>query len=224
MISEADLLAMWEAGQNADRITRPAALLRAGGAGEAPERLPIGTRDRRLLALRQEWFGGRAFETVDDCPRCGTSVEATFDAPPPSPAKTIAPVVVGDLEIDYRLPDTTDLAALAGCRDASTGRALLAARCTGRELSDDAIAALARAMADADPDGDLRMLLTCPDCRHEWDSLFDPAMYFWREVDAAAMGVFREVDALATAYGWTEHEILSLSRTRRAAYLALVTS
>jgi hypothetical protein len=224
VISEADLLTMWEAGQNADRVMRPAALLRAAGADEAPERLPIGARDRRLLALRQEWFGRRAFETVDDCPRCGACVEATFDTPPQSPAKAVAPVVVGELEIEYRLPDTTDLAALAGCDDPSAGRAMLASRCTGRELSDDAIAAIAKAMADADPDGDLRMLLTCPDCEHQWDSLFDPATYFWREVDAAAMRVFREIDALATAYGWTEREILSLPRTRRAAYLALVTS
>lgn len=224
MIPEAGLLAMWEAGQSADRITRPAALLRAAGTDEAPERLPIGARDRRLLALRQEWFDGRAFETVDDCPRCGAAVEATFDTPPPSDAKPVTPLLVGDVAIEYRLPDTTDLAAIADCFDPDEARALLAARCTGRELPDVAIAALAQAMAEADPDGDLRMLLTCPDCGHQWDSLFDPAAYFWREVDAAAMRVFREVDALAAAYGWTEREILSLPRTRRAAYLALVTS
>jgi len=80
------------------------------------------------------------------------------------------------------------------------------------------------AMAEADPDADLRMAIACPECGHAWDSLFDPASYLWSELQAGAMRVLREVDALASAYGWSEREILEMPRARRRAYLALVTS
>ena len=227
-IGENDLLSLWEAAQDLHPVLRPVALLRASGSDEALEQLPIGTRDRRLLALRERCFG-RWYESVVDCPHCGAAVEATFETPPTAgePATTRRTLHVDGIDVEYRLADTTDLAAIAGCGDANEGRARLAARCvTGidGELSEAVIATLSDAMAEADPDADLRMAITCPECGHQWDSLFDPASYLWSELQAGAMRVLREVDALASAYGWSEREILEMPRARRRAYLALVTS
>jgi hypothetical protein len=227
-LGEKDLLLLWEAAQDHHPLLRPVALLRAAGTDEAPERLPIGTRDRRLLALRERCFG-RFYESVIDCPSCGAPVEATFETPSSSAEAATEPrtVVIDGRTIEYRLPDTTDLAAIAGSGDVRTARARLAARCVtdaAAVLPENAITALAEAMAAADPDGELTMAAGCPECAHQWEAPFDPAAYLWRELDAAAMRLFRDVDALAAAYGWSEQEILDLPRARRRAYLALVTS
>ena len=52
--------------------------------------------------------------------------------------------------------------------------------------------------------------------------LFDILSFFWGEIQICARRLLREVHALASAYGWTESEILSLSTTRRHAYLEMV--
>ena len=57
---------------------------------------------------------------------------------------------------------------------------------------------------------------------HEWELLFDIAEFFWTEISAQAQRLLREIDALARAYGWTEHEILSLPAQRRQTYLELI--
>ncbi|MEA2488926.1 MAG: hypothetical protein QOH21_718 [Acidobacteriota bacterium] len=80
------------------------------------------------------------------------------------------------------------------------------------------------AVAEAlEGEDDLRLAVTCPDCGAAWDVAFDPGAYLWHEVDAAAIRVLREVDALASAYGWSEEQILALSPRRRAVYLRMVT-
>src|SRR5687767_3006450 len=106
-ICDRELLAIWEAAQAAASVFGPAELLRAAGDDEAPANLPIGVRVRRLLALRRQWFGS-AFEALAHCTRCASPVELTFGGSAfdslPSAALT---GTAGDVE--FRLPDTTDL-------------------------------------------------------------------------------------------------------------------
>jgi len=226
-ISDADLLTVWEAAQGAHPVARPAELLRAAGNDHAAQ-WPIGVRDRRLLQLRERWFGSR-YETTADCPACGLRVELTFDTPPSSEAPaTSTHLAHGDLEIEYRLPDTNDLLALVDCATIEDARARLAERCivaaTRDVVPEDVIDALSDALGAHDPDGELRVAIACPDCGHEWSALFDPAAQLWADLKTAALRVLRDIDALAAAYGWTEREILSLSPVRRAIYLRMVTS
>jgi hypothetical protein len=232
-ISDLDLLTVWEAAQGAHPIARPAELLRVA-AGEAdPERLPVGARDRRLLLLREQWFGSH-YESIADCPDCGVRVELTFETPPVGDVlDSLMRLNYGAIEIDYRLPDTRDLLSLVDCRSLAEGRARLAERCIVAARRDgdvldhvpeDVIEPLAAALSAMDPDGDLRVALVCPDCGREWEAVFDPATHLWSDIESAAFRVLRDVDALATAYGWTEREILSLSPRRRQTYLRMVTS
>jgi hypothetical protein len=224
-LSDLELLTVWEAAQATHPAARGAHLLRALG-DDAPESLPIGARDRALLAHRERWFGPH-FETVADCPQCGTTAELTFETPPITPAaSSMRRITAGGANLEYRLPDTRDLLAIADCSSVAEARQRLAARCVDGEvtLAPEIIDAIAVAMSEADPDGDLRVAITCPDCGHAWDAVFDPASHFWSEVEASALRVLREVDALATAYGWSEREILSLPLARRRAYLGMVTS
>jgi hypothetical protein len=215
-ISDSELLAVWEAARGAPPALRPAALLRAASGEAGAERLPVGERDRRLLALRERWFGPMC-GGVADCPSCGTAVELAFDTRPMAALPSRQP---GD---GPRLPDSRDLLAISGCSDAAAARARLASRCLGRESAGaEEIDALSEALSAADPAGDIALNVTCPACATAWEVLFDPGAYFWCELDSAAIEALREVDALAAAYGWSERDVLAMSRERRRIYLGLV--
>jgi hypothetical protein len=77
-------------------------------------------------------------------------------------------------------------------------------------------------MSNADPMADIHLALNCPSCEHKWMAPFDIVAFLWREISAAARRLLREVHTLASAYGWTESEILALSPVRRRAYLEMI--
>jgi hypothetical protein len=81
---------------------------------------------------------------------------------------------------------------------------------------------IARRMADCDPRANIELALECPACGHNWEALFDVVSFFWKEIEAWSRRVLGEVHALASAYGWTEREILALSPWRREFYLQMV--
>ena len=49
--------------------------------------------------------------------------------------------------------------------------------------------------------------------------MLDIGSFVWAEIESRARRVLGEVHALASAYGWSEAETLSLSAVRRASYL-----
>lgn len=218
MIGDRELLSVWDAAQDTHPAMRPALLLRAAGGVDAAETLPIPARDRLLLALRERWFGS-AYESVIACDACGAAIELAFDGR----AMTLedAPETREAGGVAYRLPDSTDLLAVAACATEDEARRMLVARCV---LVESPASKQLEAVANAlDEEDDLRLAVTCPDCGASSDVAFDPGAYLWHEVDAAAIRVLREVDALASAYGWSEEQILALPRRRRALYLRMVT-
>ena len=77
-------------------------------------------------------------------------------------------------------------------------------------------------MDAADPWAELTLGIRCPACGHEDGAAFDIAAYLWEEIDSHARQLLDDIHTLATAYGWTEPDILALSDARRAAYLARV--
>jgi hypothetical protein len=152
-------------------------------------------------------------------------------------------------EIAYRLPRTQDLATLgaeswnhtvgAEPRNHSVDAAArsLAERCilsihdadgTPRDLSlaGEAAAALdaaiAAAVADADPQAVVTLTFDCPSCALHWQSPFDIVEFLWRRLDVSVRGLLREVHVLASHYGWSEREIVSLAPRRRRHYLELI--
>ncbi len=78
-------------------------------------------------------------------------------------------------------------------------------------------------MAQADPLAETRLALECPSCAHAWEESFDIAGFLWEEIEARARRIVFDVHALASAYGWTEAQILALSAVsrRRALYLEM---
>ena len=112
-------------------------------------------------------------------------------------------------------------------------RRLLAERCVvearresgpvaAADLTEADVAALAAALAEADPGAELLLELRCPACESGWWELLDVATFVWTEVEVQARRLLREVHALARAYGWREADVLALSPRRRRLYLEMV--
>jgi hypothetical protein len=237
------LLQVWERGDDAPAAARCLALLATcceGCTDESLASLPLGRRDALLLELRARLFGSEVCG-VANCPACATAVEASFRCDDLLVREAAASTAIEHrstlhgLRVRFRLPDSNDLLALRDCSDASVARQVLLGRCVlavdggaGPAPPDILPAGLqaeiAQAMAAADPQADLQLAFTCPQCAHRWEPVFDIARFLWQELHAWALRLLRDVDALARAYHWCEADILGLSPRRRQAYLELCLS
>jgi hypothetical protein len=235
-----DALALWEAGAGRGPVERPLALLAAAEPRQSWDELaalPIGRRDAALLTVRERLFG-RSMPGTAACPACGELLEFELDARELRDGAATAGDERDEIQVDgqlypFRLPNSTDLAAVAVCTDLEAARSLLARRClvaesekgpiaTGEPLPGEVVAALAARLAERDPLAHLELDLECPACGHGWYTRFDIADFLWTEVGAEAQRLLRDVDTLARAYGWAEADILGMSAARRQAYLELV--
>ena len=63
--------------------------------------------------------------------------------------------------------------------------------------------------------------LSCAACSHAWQVTLDIERFLWTKVCATAKRLLRDVHTLASAYGWREPDILSLSSTRRQIYVEM---
>jgi hypothetical protein len=236
-LSVPELLNVWERGWAARPFERALAIL----ATAAPEssalalaNLSIGQRDASLLRLRECAFGSE-LPMLAECPRCHNALETTvavrdlcarFDASGDSETS----LTVGRYKLRCRAPNTADLEACVGLDPEKSRRTLftncvLEASCgddavSSSELPDTIVEAVIRRIAEAGG-AEMRMDLTCPDCKYCWNEVFDIVSFFWTEIDAWARRLLREVHVLAAVYGWNERDILSLSPLRRQIYLAM---
>jgi hypothetical protein len=224
--SQAELLGIWERGEGQWPWRRALALLAGCAPGAADDELPsmpIGRRDAALLDLREQLFGS-AFTGVTACPKCGEEIELTFDVSEVRRMSEVGDdgpftVSAGPYEVTFRLPDTADFMQLHGVSDLDAARAALLARCVTRTLRDggaiaaadlpaDATNAVTARMSEIDPQADVSFDVACPSCAHKWLEPFDVVTFLWSE--------------LASAYAWSEDDILRLSPVRRNAYLEML--
>lgn len=240
-LSAAQLLDAWERGLAEPVCSRVFPVLAASELDcsfDALAALSIGERDSRLLMLRQLMFGSQ-LASVANCTRCGETLEWTIETTDLLMKQTVQSS--GDLSVNvdnyharFRLPNTLDLAAIAGRNwtDAALASQRLLECCVvsaehrGEEVSASALPVsmtneIVKRMADADPQADLQFDLACPACGEEWRARFDIESFFWTELCSWAQRLLSEVHRLARAYGWSEREILNLSPWRRQVYLSL---
>jgi len=237
-LSAQDILKVWEQGQAQHPVDRALSVLAAGMAipPEALATLSIGQRDAHLLTLRELTFG-TALKGFAECSRCGERLEYTLDTAsirvPYLQEQTEFELEAAGFELRFRLPNNSDLVAIAGCPDPSSARRLLVQRCVltayyqgtsvaSGDLPDEMIARLAAHIGEADPQAEVQFALECAACGHRWQALFDIATFFWTEIAAQAKRLLREVHTLARAYGWRETDILAMSALRRQCYLEMV--
>ena len=232
----AALLATWEAGL----VEAPAgrALLLHGTArpdldATALPAVPLGEREGDLIALRRALFGER-MQVRLDCHACGADMEFELDAGEfarslDRPGRQVVQLAEDGWEIAFRLPAPADLTAAAGSADpraALRARCLVSAAHDGTPRTADALPApvqrrIAEAVEAADPGADVTLDVGCPECSAATRAELDIASYLWTELDAWARDMLLDVHLLATAYGWSEPEILALSPLRRRYYLEL---
>ncbi|MCL4705850.1 gp26 family baseplate hub assembly chaperone [bacterium] len=239
-LTASQLLGVWEQGRFEPPVQRALLLLAAAYPETSVEhfaRLSLGQRDAHLLALR-EWAFGSQLHSLVSCPQCGERLELNFNtvdlraASADEPAQALALNVEG-YEIQFRLPDSLDLVAISNLPDLAASRQQMLERCllsvqqngearSVAQLPDRVIDATTQEMAQADPQADVQLALACPACGNQWHAAFDILSFFWNELHAWALRLLREVHLLASAYGWREADILSLSPWRRQFYLEMV--
>src|SRR5690349_8384090 len=140
-IAAHDLLRVWEDGRALHPVDQALTLLAVAAPGTPTAdlaSLSVGDRDARLLALREETFGP-LLPCQADCPRCRERLEFTLTttglrgAPP---ALAEHELQIGSRRLQFRLPNSHDLAAVAPCGDPDRARALLAQRCLLTDTGD----------------------------------------------------------------------------------------
>ena len=237
-LEQAALLDLWEENATAGGVSKALALL-AVAHPEAPRHelanFPIGQRDGDLLDLYEQLFG-KHIQCTADCANCGRTIETTFGSAevrlPPSSSSRFS-VRFRGITVEARLPDSLDLAMVEDARDsrqawrALVERCIVAARRRGKpvpasDLPDELLEALDVAAADADPQADIVLNMTCPDCGFQAQLSFDIANQTWAKLDHWARSMFAAVDLIAARYGWSEAEILALRPARRQSYLDII--
>jgi hypothetical protein len=238
-LSAESVVRIWEMGRDLPPIDRGLAMLSAAlpdRPRDAFDAMLIGEQQRLLFRLRAMTFGS-AVDGVVDCPHCEERLEFELEPaallPDPGVATEtevrmdglelrIRPLRVGDIRDVARLDDPELVRRILG------ERAVLSARGTDGEveaadLPDAVIARVSDELARIDAAAEMLIELRCPGCGAVLSPVLDAAELLWSEIRGLAQRLLMEVHTLASAYGWTEREILGLTPARRQAYISLVT-
>lgn len=242
VLSSDELLEVWERGREQPPAQRALILLATAWPEMSVEELTglsVGRRDALLLTLREQTFGSKLV-CVAHCEGCGERLELSFSAdeirlplPCGEPTEVLS-LSRSDYDIQFRLPNSQDLIALAGEEEVTVARRKLVERCilsarlggterSVEQLPESVVTGVVEAMAQADPQANVQLALSCPNCHQQWQAAFDITEFFWSELHAWALRLMREVHTLALSYGWRERDIVALSPWRRRAYLEMVT-
>ena len=240
--STADLLEVWERGQHQQQVERALTMLGVAYPNtprQSLAALSIGQRDGRLIDLREKLFGSH-LTSLTDCPGCGERLELTFNVGDIRVSVDVRPhdefLFYGSgYELRLRLPNSLDLLTLIEAAEPTERRERLFEQCVisvvhqgrskaaaGKETPAEVVEQAIARIAEADPQADVEVDLNCPCCRHTWQTDFDIVSYLWAELHAWATQLFREVHLLASAYGWSESDILNMSVKRRRSYLEML--
>lgn len=240
-LTAAELLAVWEHGLHQTLLERVLTLLAVACPemdAETIAQLPIGERDTMLMQLREWMFGSRLVNTAH-CPHCTESVEwenriadLSMPAKPELDSSDAFCLKVSEFELQFRLPDSNDVAAALETNDDQAARSGLLRSCILQAWHADkscdidrlpvaVLEKLSRRMEALDPQAEIRIDLTCPSCEHQWRILFDIASFLWAEINRWAEDMILTIHKLASKYGWSETQILELSPVRRQMYMGL---
>ncbi len=216
-LAAVELLDVWEKSLNQPILSRALILLTAAcpemDAGAVAE-LNIGERDARLLQLREWMFGSRLVNTAE-CPCCAEHIEweneiADFYVHRPGVSSTADELnfQTGKYHLRFRLPNSVDIAAVIDESDDSSKPTDLLKRCivnakrAGKtydknRLPKRALETLSLHIESLDPQAEMKIELTCPECSHHWEILFDIASFLWSEINSWAERTLSNVHQLA---------------------------
>jgi hypothetical protein len=212
----------------ADRLTSDAA-----GRTPAWAELPAADVGAIALTIRQAWLGERIRTDARCCDRaCQERMDIEFTIPaylahhrPRRHSGVRAGGEAGWFElaasaVSFRVPTIGDLEAAETSADPER---CLRERCVRPAALPAAVARqVSRAMTALAPSLTGTITAQCPACGGIELLQFDPVAYSLTELRDAAGGLYEEVHLLASAFGWPEHAILALPRSRRVRYADLI--
>jgi hypothetical protein len=233
--SSIDCLNLWESGAGLHPLDQGLLVLSAALPDISQETLadwPLGRRNMALAQVRCSSFGSR-LHGCTACSRCDEKLEVEIDGELLATEVTNQgqaseePIVVNGRS--FRLMTTRDLAKAAQEADVRLASIRLAESCCLESTdspiwSDEDLQQIGQRLALADPLAETRLALRCPVCENEWEESLDLVVFLWREIEARARRLLVQVHLLASAYGWSEADILSLSDRRRGLYLEMAQS
>jgi len=224
VLDDAALLALWERGAGLHPLDRTLALCGAARDDVPPAQLadlPLGDVNIALLRMRRASFGPRLAALVE-CERCAGRLELALDGDALLAALHDRTAdAASAAEPGLRRLTLRDLASVASERDAESAARALVARCVTPDAAATAPDVIEQHLEALDPAADIALDVTCDACGHAWRESLDIGAFLWTEVAARAAMLLADVHRLASAYGWSEREILALGPQRRAAYLEL---
>lgn len=237
-LTAAQVVQLWEWGQDKHPLDQALLLLKAAcpdlSLAQLQE-LSIGQRNSRLLLLREQTLGS-TLNGQAACPQCRVILSLSIPVAAlrlPEPETHEYRFEQNGTLVRFRLLNSLDMAAVVGIADVGAVRQRLIEYCVleanhaGQSLAasalpDPVLAGLMDALAEHDPQADMRFDLVCAACGYRWSALFDIVPFFWDELTARAKRLMYDVHRLATAYGWREADILAMSEARRHFYHELV--
>jgi hypothetical protein len=241
-LNASEVLELWEETSGQTVLAKSLSLLSKACSTEDFNQLghlSIGERDARLLQLR-EWMFGTVLRSKFICPNCAETIEWESDSQGLHLQSFSEELFVREffLETDgysirFRLPDSFDIAKILQADfSESIAKKILAGCITNiikdkeqhipGDLPESVWNALNDRMSEEDPQADIRMELTCPGCKHSWESCFDIGSYLWTEINNWAQHILHEVYLLAKAFNWSEKDILNMSANRRQLYIEML--
>jgi hypothetical protein len=203
-----------------DRLNsgRPGALL---GLDKAVS-LTAAARDRALAGIYTQNYGD-VIASSPLCRKCAERYDLSFSLSDMLKAYPMASSPDGIYQsadsVRFRLPTGADELAVIWLPLDMARRELLR-RCTLTEDAD--LEAVEAAMEAAAPLLNTEIEATCPECGFRQVVGFDIGTYLLRRLLSDKERLPSEVHTLAMAYGWGHDDILSLTRSERRRYLALI--
>ncbi len=204
-----------------------------GGTGTKADRallLTAADRDRLLAHLHVLTYGPHVDSTTT-CKRCGERFDLDFSLPallshllqPRSGPHRLAADGTCRLEDGrcFRLPTGQDELAVGDSPGASAAQALLE-RCMVEGDLGEGTTAIEEVMDQVAPLVSLGIDAVCPQCGHEQQFNFDIQSYLLSALLQEHPRLYQEIHTLARGYGWSLAEILSLTRTQRRTFVALL--
>ena len=213
-----------------------AALELLGGEPATRERVDtLSVPDRRFLMIELARRLGQSFAWLTHaCEACGERFDFPLDLGelPVMPASKHYPSVVVTTargRARLRVPTGADQIRVAAADDDAAAARLLAVLCLApcddatngdliEELSSDDLAAIDAAVEELAPKLPWAVEASCPACQKVNVIPIDAAAWLARVADGPTLDVYD----IASAYGWSERDILALTRTQRLKYLTLI--
>jgi hypothetical protein len=191
--------------------------------------------DRRYLMAELAGALGLSFSrSIHVCSECREPFHVPLDLArlpvyPAGGGNTSADVITTAGRVRVRVPTGADQIRIAQADDDAAAARLLVALCvapadgpsrngTPAQFSAEDLVAIDAALDELAPNLPWAAEAPCPECGHVNVIPIDVAGWLTRLAD----GPTADVHEIATAYGWSEREILALTRTQRLKYLALI--